>query len=126
MKLIWWMLSGSVLSAVILTILLDADIRLEIWLGMLGPLVSALVSWIAMERQYLRNPRGMTSLLIKAFAAKMVFFAGYVTVLLSIGLVQPIPFVVSFTAYFISLHAVEAIGLHRLQTANPAAESGAL
>ena len=126
MKLIWWMLLGSVLSAVILTILIDASIRLEIWLGMLGPLASALVSWIAMERQYLRNPRGMTSLLIKAFVAKMIFFAGYVTVLLSIGLVQPIPFVVSFTAYFISLHAIEAIGLHRLQAANSAAESGAL
>jgi hypothetical protein len=126
MKLFWWMLSGSVLSAIVLSLLLDADIRLEIWLGMLGPLASALVSWIAMERQYLRRPAGMTSMMVKGFVAKMVFFAGYVTVLLSIGLVQPIPFVVSFTAYFISLHAVEAIGLHRLQAANPAAPSGAL
>ena len=125
MKLFWWMLSGSVLSAVILTVLFDADIRLEIWLGMLGPFVSALVSWIAMERQYTRRPAGMTSLLIKAFAAKLVFFAGYVTVLLSIGFVQPIPFVVSFMAYFICLHAMEAIGLRRLQTAKPEAASGA-
>jgi energy-converting hydrogenase Eha subunit C len=92
---------------------------------MLGPLASALVSWIAMERQYLRSPAGMTSLLIKGFAAKMVFFAGYATVLLSSGLVQPIPFVISFMAYFISLHAIEAFGLRRLQTANPAATSGA-
>lgn len=119
MKLFWWMLSGSVLSSAILTVLLDADIRLEIWIGMLGPLVSALVSWVFMERQYIRNPTGMTSLLIKSFAAKMVFFAGYVTVLLSIGWVQPIPFVVSFMAYFICLHAIEAIGLRRLQTAGP-------
>ncbi len=125
MKLFWWMLSGSVLSSAILTVLLDADIRLEIWLGMLGPLVSALVSWVFMKRQYIRNPTGMTSLLIKSFAAKMVFFAGYVTVLLSIGLVQPVPFVVSFMAYFICLHAIEAIGLHRLQTAGPEAAPGA-
>jgi hypothetical protein len=126
MKLFWWMLSGSILSAIVLSLLFDADIRLEIWLGMLGPLASALISWIAMERQYLRRPAGMTSLMIKGFVAKMVFFAGYVTVLLSIGLVRPIPFVVSFTAYFILLHAVEAIGLHRLQAAYPAASSGAL
>ena len=126
MRLFWWMLLGSVLSAIVLSALLGADIRLEIWLGMLGPLASALVSWIAMERQYLRRPAGMTSLMIKGFAAKMVFFAGYVTVLLSIDVVQPIPFVVSFTAYFISLYAIEAIGLHRLQAANSAAASGAL
>jgi hypothetical protein len=126
MKLFWWMLSGSVLSAIVLSLLLDADIRLEIWLGMLGPLASALVSWIIMERQYRRRPAGMTSVMIKAFAAKMVFFAGYVTVLLSIDLVQPIPFIVSFTAYFILLHATEAIGLYRLQAADRAAPSGAL
>ena len=118
MKLTWWMLSGSVLSAVIFSVLFDADIRLEIWLGMLGPLASALVSWVAMERQYIRRPAAMTSLLMKAFAAKMVFFAGYVTALLSIGWVQPVPFVVSFAVYFISLHTFEAIGLHRLQAAN--------
>jgi hypothetical protein len=126
MKLIWWMLSGSILSSIVITALIEADIRLEIWLGMLGPLASALVSWIAMERQYLRRPAGMTSLLIKSFVAKMIFFAIYVTVLLSIGLVRPTPFVISFVAYFISLHTIEAIGLHRLQSAHPAAASGAL
>ena len=126
MKLIWWMLLGSVLSATVLSALLGADIRLEVWLGMLGPLVSALVSWIAMEQQFLRHPAGMTSVMIKCFVAKMVFFGVYVTALLSIGLVQPIPFVISFMAYLISLYAIEAIGLHRLQTANPPATSGAL
>jgi len=126
MKLIWWMLAGSVLSAMAVTFFLGAGIRFEIWLGMLGPLAVAVISWLVMERQYLRKPTGMTSLLIKAFAAKMVFFAGYVTVLLSSGFVKPIPFVISFLAYFVSLHAVEAIGLRRLQTANPPAASGAL
>jgi len=116
MKLVWWMLSGSVLSSAVLTVVLGKDLRVEVWLGMLGPLVSAIVSWIIMERQYSRNPRGMTALLIKAFVAKMIFFAGYVTAILSIGLVRPIPFVVSFTAYYLSLHSIEAIGLKRLQT----------
>jgi hypothetical protein len=120
MKLIWWMLSGSVLSSIILTALLSASIKLEIWLGMLGPLAAAIVSWIAMERQHVRRPGGMTALLIKAFAAKMIFFAGYITVLLSIGLVEPIPFVISFLSYYLCLHAMEAIGLRRLQTGNPA------
>jgi hypothetical protein len=126
MKLIWWMLAGSVLSAVAVTVFLEAGMRLEVWLGMLGPLAVAVISWIAMERQYRRKPAAMTSLMIKAFAAKMVFFAGYVTVLLSSGLVEPIPFVISFMAYFVSLHAAEAVGLRRLQTANPPAASGAL
>jgi hypothetical protein len=126
MKLIWWMLSGSVLSSLILTILPGAEARREVWLGMLGPLASALASWIAMERQHIRRPEGLTGLMIKAFAAKMIFFAGYITVLLSARLVRPIPFVISFLGYFLILHIVEAIGLHRLQAAGLSTSSGVL
>ena len=117
MKLVWWMLSGSILTALILTILLKPEIRPELWIGMAGPLVSAVVSWMAMHRQYIQRPQGMTALMIKAFAAKMIFFAGYITVLVSFGWVQPIPFVVSFACFFLALHGVEAFGLHRLQIA---------
>jgi hypothetical protein len=117
MKLAWWMLSGSILTALILTIPIRPEIRPELWIGMAGPLVSAVVSWMAMCRQYTRRPEGMTALMIKAFAGKMVFFAGYITVLVSLGWVEPIPFVVSFVCYFLALHGVEAFGLRRLQIA---------
>jgi len=117
MKLVWWMLSGSILSALFLTAITGMDMRLEIWFGMLGPLLCALVSWIAMERRYTRRPEHMTSLLIKAFITKMVFFAAYIVVLLSNEWVQAIPFAIIFTVYYLSLHVVEAVGLHRLQTA---------
>lgn len=116
MKLAWWMLSGSILTALVLTIPVKPEFRLELWIGMAGPLASAVVSWIAMQRQYIRRPEEMTALMIKAFAAKMIFFAGYITVLVSLGWVQPIPFVISFVCYFLALHGVEAFGLRRLQT----------
>ena len=124
MKLVWWMITGSVLSSLILTILLGSRTRTEIWIGMLGPLIAALVSWIAMERQHRKSPEGLTGLMIKAFVIKMIFFALYITVLLSIRLVQPVPFVISFLGYFLSLHTVEAIGLRRMQAAGIAASSG--
>jgi len=126
MKLVWWMLAGSILSSLVLSPLFGAEARLEIWLGMLGPLASAVASWIAMERQHLRRPEGMTRLMIRAFAAKMVFFAAYIAVLLRSGWVRPIPFVVSFMGYFLSLHAAEAFGLRRLQAAGLPASPGNL
>jgi hypothetical protein len=117
MKLVWWMLSGSILAALILTIPVKPESRPELWIGMAAPLLSAIVSWMAMCRQYARRPEGMTALMIKAFGAKMIFFAGYITVLVSMGWVEPIPFVVSFVCYFLVLHGVEAFGLRRLQIA---------
>ena len=115
MKFAWWMLLGSVASSLLITTLWSTGARREIWLGMLGPLASAMVSWLAMQRQSVRRPEAMTGLLIKAFASKMVFFGVYVGVLLKAGGVQPLPFVVSFMSYFVALHAWEAIGLRRLQ-----------
>ncbi len=115
MKLAWWMLSGSVVSALLISTFGFPGARREIWLGMLGPLVSAVISWTAMQRQSARRPEAMTGLLMKAFAAKMVFFGTYVAALLKAGGVRPLPFVVSFMSYFVALHAVEATGLRRLQ-----------
>jgi len=117
MKLIWWMLAGSLLTALVLSELIVPESGRELWFGMFGPLASAVISWALIHRQYRRHPEKMTALLIKSFAAKMVFFAVYITVLVSFGSVKPIPFAVSFACYFIALHVVEAIGLHRLQSA---------
>lgn len=117
MKLVWWMLAGSIISAIAITMLPGVSAKLEIWLGMLGPLISAVASWIVMERQHHQRPQGMTRLLIKAFAAKMIFFGVYIAVFLGIRLVRPIPFVISFAGYYVALHIVEAIGLRHLQTA---------
>jgi hypothetical protein len=125
MKLVWCMLAGSVLTALVLGSWIRPEIGLEIWLGMLGPLLSAAASWIAMKRQHDRRPDRLTALMIKAFAAKMVFFAGYITVLVGLDLVKPIPFVVSFAGYFLALHIVEAFGLRRLQISGaPASQVG--
>jgi hypothetical protein len=118
MKLVWWMLAGSVLSSFIIATLLDRGIELEVWLGMLGPLAAALASWVTMQRQHARRPERLTEVMIKAFAAKMILFGLYITILLKAGWVRPIPFVISFIGYFIALHITEAIGLRRLQAAD--------
>ena len=52
--------------------------------------------------------------MIAAFAVKMVFFGAYVAVMLRRLSLRPVPFVVSFTAYFIALYLIEALSLQRL------------
>jgi hypothetical protein len=52
--------------------------------------------------------------MILAFAGKMVFFGAYVTLALTMFPLRPVPFVISFTSYFIALHVTEAIWLRRL------------
>jgi hypothetical protein len=52
--------------------------------------------------------------MIQAFAAKMVFFAVYVVVMLKALSLRQIAFVVSFASYFIGLHVTEALCMRRL------------
>lgn len=114
MKLVWWMLAGSILSSYVITALLAAQAAPEVWLGMAGPLTAATASWVVMYRQHVRRAEGLTAVMIKAFALKMILFGGYVVAVIGSGLVRPIPFVISFTGYFLALHIIEAIGLRNL------------
>jgi hypothetical protein len=52
--------------------------------------------------------------MIGAFAGKLVFFGAYVGLAIGVLGVQPVPFAVSFTGYFIALHLIEALWLKRL------------
>jgi hypothetical protein len=62
-----------------------------------------------MARTFRRDPSRLTSLMMLAFAAKMVFFAAYVAVALKILAVRPVPFVASFVVSFIALYLIEAV-----------------
>ena len=45
---------------------------------------------------------------------KMLFFGTYVALMLRVVGLQPLPFVVSFTGYFIALYLTEALLMRRL------------
>ncbi len=87
---------------------------IEILFGMLGPLVATTATWALVERIYRRRAEVLTTVMATAFAAKIVFFGAYITLAFRLLQVRPVPFVVSFTTYFIGLYLVEALYLRRL------------
>lgn len=86
----------------------------EVLLGMAAPLGSAVLTWMAVERTHRVAPARVTSVLIWGFALKMLVFGVYVVAMLRPVALRPIPFVASFTGYFITLHVMEALFLKRL------------
>jgi hypothetical protein len=82
--------------------------------GIAGPAAAALLSWVAAERTWRREPARLTSVMTAAFAGKVVFFAAYVAFMLSVLSLPPVPFAATFTASFVTLHLVEALALKRL------------
>jgi hypothetical protein len=108
------MIAGGVGSWLAMAFALDSRTWLEVLAGLLGPLVAASATWILMVRTYRRAPSELTGRMSVAFVGKMVFYGGYVAVMLrGVGL-RPVPFVASFTGYLIALYLVEALLMRRL------------
>src|SRR5919109_1444397 len=110
MKSVVWMIVACVMSAAVVS----ARFGREVWLGMLAPLAVVAASWLVMERVYRFRPQQLNSVMMAAFATKLVFFGVYVAIAIGVFGVRPIPFVLSLTIYFVALHLIEAILLKRL------------
>jgi hypothetical protein len=109
-----WMAGASVVSWLIASRAAGPEANPEVLYGMLAPLVVAVVSWIVIERTYRADPARLTRVMVEGLAVKAVFFGAYVAGMLRVIGLRPVPFVVSFTSYFIALHVTEAMFLRRL------------
>ncbi len=109
-----WMAGASIVSWLIASRAAGPEANPEVLYGMLAPLVVAVVSWIVIERTYRSNPERLTRVMVEGLAVKAVFFGAYVAGMLRVIELRPVPFVVSFTSYFIALHVTEAVFLRRL------------
>jgi len=114
MKPVWWMSGSSLLSSLAVAALPGVESGREILLGMAGPLCGAVGTWVLVARTFPSHPERLTPLMIAAFGGKMVFFGAYVTVMLTVLSLRPVPFVISFTVYFIALYLTEALWMQRL------------
>ena len=108
------MVAASAVSWVVATVLAGPGRGLAIFYGMLGPLVATSGSWVVAETVFKRAPNRLTAAMAGGFGVKMVFFGAYVVVALRVLSLPPVPFVASFTSYFIGLYAIEAMLMRRL------------
>ena len=113
MKPVWWMVGLGLLSWLVVAALPGVEHDREVLLGMAAPLAAAVGTWVLVARIYPSRPERLTPLMVAAFGAKLVFFGVYVTIMLKVFSLRPLPFVISFTSYFIGLHLFEALCLQR-------------
>jgi hypothetical protein len=114
MKPLLSMVGAGLLVWLVATTLLGMQAATAAALGTIGPLVAACGSWMVIERTMKREPTQVTPMMMKLFAAKMLFFGLYlVLAVVRLGM-PPVPFMVSFTMAFVTLYLMEAVYLQRL------------
>jgi hypothetical protein len=109
------MIAGCLLSWGIVAVVGGEPLQRAVGLGMAGPLVAAVVTWLMITRTLAVDPAQMAGRMFLSLGVKMVFFGAYVVLAIRGLGVELVPFIVSFAAYFVALHSVEAILLRRAQ-----------
>ena len=109
-----WMVAASLAACGVAISLAGHAVAREIVFGMAGPLLSVVVSWWVLERTHEATPERLTTVMIAAFGVKMVLFGVYVVVMLAVLSLRPLPFMLSFTGHYVTLHLIEAGLLKRL------------
>ena len=86
----------------------------EIFLGMVAPLLVTVFSIFWIEKVFKTDKEILTATMAKSFFIKMVLFALYFIIILGFYTFEPIPFVISFTGFFILFYVIEAVFLQKL------------
>jgi hypothetical protein len=110
---VWWMVAASVGGWALVSIAAGPAVGRDAAFGILGPLVSAVASWLVMHACRGDAAR-LNRVILQAFVVKVLFFGIYVALMLRVVSVEPVPFVVSFILAFLALHLGEAVLLQRL------------
>jgi hypothetical protein len=114
MKPVAYMAALGLGTWAVAAVILDRRTSIEVLFGMLGPLAATVGTWLLVAWGFRERPEQLTGLMAAAFFLKLVFFGGYVAIMLRIALFRPFPFVASFIGYFVGLYSMEALFLKRL------------
>ena len=109
-----WMIGASLLSWLLITLVAARSLNPELFWGMLGPLVSAVITWIAVARTHRAAPERVMGVLMAGFGVKLVFFGLYLAEMLRVAELRVVPFAAAFVGYVIALYVLEALFFKRL------------
>lgn len=87
---------------------------LEIFLGWFLPVFAGVVTMSFVSLANKKSPTILTKTLTIGFAIKMLYYGIGILLLTQLNAFEPIPFVCSFSGFFLGLHAIEAVIIKRI------------
>lgn len=109
MKLIWTLVAVCVTSCGLGAVVLAPSAAAAVLLGMVAPLAVGTATIALVDQTARTDILQLTTRMTKAFIAKMVFYPVYVVVVIKVLAIDPVPFAISFTLYFVALQITEAL-----------------
>ena len=109
MKLTWTLVAVCVTSCGLGAVVLAPGAAAAVLFGMAAPLVVGVATIALVDQTARTDILQLTARMTKAFITKMVFYPVYVVVVIKVLAIDPVPFAISFTVYFVALQITEAL-----------------
>jgi len=109
MKLTWTLVAVCVTSCGLGAVVLAPGAAAAVLFGMAAPLVVGVATIALVDQTARTDILQLTARMTKAFITKMVFYPVYVVVVIRVLAIDPVPFAISFTVYFVALQITEAL-----------------
>lgn len=109
MKLSWILVAVCVVSSGLCAVVLAPGAAAAAVLGMAAPLAVGVATILLVDQTARTDFLRLTARMTRAFIAKMVFYPLYVLVVIGVLAIDPVPFGISFTLYFVALQITEAL-----------------
>ena len=109
MKLTWTLVAVCVTSCGLGAVVLAPGAAAAVLFGMAAPLVVGVATIALVDQTARTDILQLTARMTKAFITKMVFYPVYVVVVVRVLAIDPVPFAISFTVYFVALQITEAL-----------------
>ena len=87
---------------------------LELLLGWILPVLAGTVTLYFIDSAAQKDPFLVTKTLVKGFILKMIYYGATILTLFKLYSFEPIPFVCSFSSFFLGLHVLEAVIIKRI------------
>ena len=87
---------------------------LALFLGWILPVLAGIVTLHFIGSAAKKDPFLVTKILVKGLAIKMVYYGATILILFKLYSFEPIPFICSFSGFFLGLHVLEAVIIKRI------------
>ena len=87
---------------------------LELFLGWILPVLAGTVTMYFIGSAVQKDSFLVTKTLAKGFVLKMVYYGATILTIFKLYSFEPIPFICSFSGFFLGLHVLEAVIIKRI------------
>ncbi len=114
MRVLGYLTAYCLFSWGLIWLIVVPEVAVATFLGMIIPLLLSIGTIVLAAKIQDKRPEKLFSFMTKAFIAKMIVYGLYTVLIVGVLSFEAVPFAISFTFYFVTLHLAATLHLRNM------------